>query len=174
MEIAMSTTPAASGLPVKNNGGVSFGSVSSSSVLSGVDHGAGVDRTGSVVVEGVHTAGSLLAGIFAYNNQSPVAKKLTDSLAGVLNDFLVSGAAKPDLIRSPLKIEEITTTRTATAIRNGYWNEFTGTWSTEPTTAVDSFDSDNAATLTRNNPGVLVYTLGRNIPVVANYESKTN
>ena len=170
----MSTTTAVAGLPVKNNGGVSFGSVSSSTVLAGIDHGAGVDRTGSVVVEGVNTAGSLLAGIFAYNNQKPVAKRTTDSLGGVENDFLVSGAAKPDLIRTPLSIDSITTTRTATAIRAGYWNDVTGSWSTNPTTAVDSFDTDNAAVLSRENPGDLTYTLGGDTPVTVGYASKTN
>jgi len=171
----MSISNAIAGLPIKNNGGVGFASGSSSSVLVSVEAGSPVSPVGSSVVDGVNATSALLAGIFANNSSVPVAKRISDSLGGVANDFLVSGAGKPDLIKNPLKIEEITTTRTATALRAGYWNDVTGSWSVNPTTATDSFGTDNAATLTREDPGTLTYTLGNSSsPVTAGYASKTN
>jgi hypothetical protein len=78
----------------------------------------------------------------------------------------------------------VRTTRTTTAIRAGYWNIYTGTWSTTPTTAVDNFwdiandttsstSTDQAATPTRSVPGELTYKLGQPSPVSVDYPAKT-
>ena len=168
------------GAPVVNNNGVGFGVRYSSEVLSSVDLGLSSTKTGSIVVDGQDTDEALSAGTFAYNNNSPIAKRVTRTLSGVDNDFLLKGAARPDLIQSVHKIESIRTRRIATAIRSGFWNEYTGSWTTNPTVAVDSFvgsdstSNDYAARVSRNQPGNLTYKLGNPSVVTVGYAKKTN
>lgn len=176
----MSTYKAISGASVKNNSGVGFGLRHSADLLGSVDLGLEATRTGSVVVDGENTDPALVGGVFAYNNATPVAKRLTTALAAVSNDFLLSGAAKPDLIVSVHKIESITTRRVATAIRAGYWNIYTGQFSVSPTNAVDNFtgsdstSNDYAARPSRKTPGSLTYKLGNPEAVTVGYKPKTN
>lgn len=61
--------------------------------------------------------------------------------------------------RSIHKMEAMRTYRVATAIRAGYWDEYTGTWSTAVTSADDISDmgTDEAATPSYATPGELVY-----------------
>lgn len=61
--------------------------------------------------------------------------------------------------RSIHKVEHVYTRRVATAIRAGYWDFYSGTWSTEPTNADDvaTIGTDHAATPTDAIPGELVY-----------------
>lgn len=142
------------------------------------------DAFGSTVIDGSTTDKSLSAGTFAYNNQSPIAKRVTDSLAGVANNALLSGASTPRLVRSIHRQEKVRTTRYTTAIRAGYWNIYSGQWSTTPTTAVDAFwdnsgnatsatSTDQAASPSRSVPGELVYKTGKLEPVQDDYKSKT-
>lgn len=75
------------------------------------------------------------------------------------------------------KLESIRTRRIATAIRAGYWNEFSGSWSTKPTVASDSFGNDEAARPTRAIPGELTYRIsgqpdGTNGVTQDDYEAK--
>lgn len=90
--------------------------------------------------------------------------------------------------RSIHKLESLYTRRVATAIRAGYWNVFTGEFSTEPTVADDLPDmetgsglgtGDEAATPTRLDPGHLVYRVsgqpdGTFGPIVDQYSAKTS
>lgn len=61
--------------------------------------------------------------------------------------------------RSIHKLEASRLSRTATAIRAGYWHVYSGTWTTKPTDANDisTMGTDQAATPTRAIPGELVY-----------------
>jgi len=59
--------------------------------------------------------------------------------------------------RSIHYLENIRTVRTATAIRAGYWNIYTGVWSTTPTAATDALGNDHAARPTYAIPGELTY-----------------
>jgi hypothetical protein len=174
VENKMSIHNAISGVSVDNNNGIGFGVRHTSDVLGSVNLGLAATRTGSVVIDGADTDEAVVAGTFAFNNQRPVAKRLTDSLSGVNNDVLLSGAARPDLVKSVHRIESITTRRVATAIRAGYWNIYTGTWSTNPTNASDSFGNDNAARPSRSAPGNLTYKLGNPTAVTVGYSEKTN
>lgn len=175
----MSTHKAISSASVKNNHGVGFGLRHSSPILNSVDLGLEATRTGSIVVDGTDTDPAT-AGVFAYNDQLPIAKRLTTSLAGLSNDFLLSGAGEPNLIVSVHKIESITTRRTATAIRAGYFNFYTGKFTTSPTNVVDSFtgsdstSNDYAARVSRKLPGRLTYKLGNPAAVTVGYKPKTN
>lgn len=128
---------------------------------------------GSSVKDGTDTDKALSAGTFSYNNQSPIAKRVTESLSGVTNTVLQSGADQPGLIRSIHKLEVVRTRRLTTAIRAGYWNIYSGTWSTNPTVAVDTFATDHAATPTRSVPGELTYKTGAPTPVNNDYKAKT-
>lgn len=84
-----------------------------------------------------YAAKSVSANTFAKNNQRPQGERLTDPLK--------SGALVPGLIRGIHKLETLRTRRLTTAIRAGYWNIFTGQFTTPPTVAVDSLASDSAA-----------------------------
>lgn len=57
------------------------------------------------------------------------------------------------------KLEALRTVRTASAVRAGYWNSFTGAWTTKPTSADDIalIGADHVATPTRAVPGEFVY-----------------
>jgi hypothetical protein len=176
----MSIHNAINGLQINNNNGVGFGVSNTSDVLGSLGLGLAATRTGSVVVDGADTDEAVSAGTFAYNNDRPVAKRVTDSLSGVSNNFLLSGAGRPDLIQSVHKIEGIRTRRVATAVRAGYWNIYSGTWSTNPTNANDSFTgsdstaNDYAARVSRSFPGNLTYKLGNPAVVTVAYAEKTN
>lgn len=169
-----------------NNGGAAINVGSSSSLLSNQALGRddqGVFGSTVIAVASGDYADPAIAGTFAYNNVEPISIKVTDTLAGsVSNDALLSGAADANR-RSIHRQETVRSTRTTTAIRAGYWNIYSGQWTTPPTTAVDNhFDNandttsvtstDEAASPSRAVPGELVYKLGQPVPVYADYEAK--
>lgn len=172
-----------------NNGGTAINVGSSSTILDNRALGANNQTVfGSTVVSNAvvdYADPALSSGTFAYSNNRPTAVKLTTTLAGsVSNTFLRSGASDLGSRRSIHRQEKVRTTRTTTAIRAGYWNIYTGTWSTTPTTAVDNFwdiandttsstSTDQAATPTRSIPGELTYKLGQPSPVSVDYPAKT-
>ena len=171
-----------------NNGGVGK-NVGTSTILT--DRALGTpDRGGvfaSTPVDGAtidYADKALSAGTFKSENQRGVIQRVTNELAGgVSNDFLTHSADDVSNARSIARQEVVTTTRTTTAIRAGNWNEYSGTWSTDPTTATDAFwdiandttsatSTDEAATPTRNVPGELTYKLGQQGPVSVDYSAK--
>lgn len=172
-----------------NNGGVSK-NVGTSSILTNSALGT-PDRGGvfgSTPVDDAtvdYADKALSAGTFKSENQRGVIQKVTSSLAGgVSNDFLTHAADDVSNARSIARQEVVTTTRTSTAIRAGNWNEYTGSWSTPPTTATDPFyniandntqatSTDEAASPTRGVPGELTYKLGQPVPVSVDYDAKT-
>lgn len=155
---------------------------------------------GSTVIDNDSADKALDGGTFAYDNESPVAKKVTTTLSGVANDFLRSGASAPGTIRSIHKVEVIRTRRLTQAIRLNKFNEYTGKFdlgypqgSSTPddfynisTNSLQETSTDNAAEPTRDNPGELTYigqsvsdgstTVSNTILVPKNddYKSKTN
>lgn len=158
----------------KNNGG-SVVNGGSTTVLDSVNLGySDVGVFGSSVVDGNDTDKALTAGTFSYNNQRPVAKRVTEELSGVSNTYLQSGASVPGNVRSIHKLEVVRTRRLTTAIRAGYWNIYSGQFTTPPVVAVDTFATDEAANPTRSVPGELVYKTGALVPVQDNYKAKTN
>lgn len=130
---------------------------------------------GSVVVDGVNTDKGVTDGVFAHNNQSPVAKKVTVTLGGVNNAVLRSGAAQPQLVQSINKLNVLRTRRFTTAIRENKYNRYIGRFDAGyPVVAVDNLATDNAANPTRTLPGQLVYKIGAKVPVTSDYKAKTN
>jgi hypothetical protein len=158
----------------KNKGG-SVVNGGTTAVLDSVALGySNVGVFGTAVVDGTDTDKALTAGTFSFNNQAPVAKRVTTSLSGVSNSFLQSGAAKPGVVRSIHFVQSVRTRRLTTAIRAGYWNIYTGQFSSAPTVAVDTFATDNAANVSRAFPGQLTYKTGAPVPVQDDYPEKTN
>jgi hypothetical protein len=167
-----------SGTSTKNDSGAAL-RIKTTGQLSSVASGLNTP-TGSVVVDGTDTDKSLSAGTFAYNNQKPVAKRVTTSLATVTKTFLRSGAARPELVVSVNKIESVDTRGIATAIRAGYWNIYSGKFTTGPTVSTDTMHKsvsgtsiiDVAANVSRSSTGRLTYMLGAGNAVKRSYDSK--
>ena len=164
-----------------NDGGVMK---ANGTVSSGVVSSVGTPRTdlgvfGSTVIDNDSSDKALLGGVFGYNNERPIAKKITVSLSTVSNDFLVSGAGDPANIRSIHKIESVRTRKLTTAIRNNKWNEYSGEFDSGfPQVQVDSFGEDAAANPTREVPGQLNYIAGNEntilVPKSDTYKPKTS
>lgn len=158
-----------------NGGAVARGG----SVTSGLLDNVGVARYNtevfaSTVLDNDHANKVLNSGTFAYNDQSPVAKRLTTKLAGgVSNTTLLSGAAVPQNVRSIHKLETLRTQRITTAIRANKYNRYTGAWDAGfPANAVDSLNTDEAATPSRSVPGQLTYKTSAPLAVNDNYKAK--
>ena len=167
-----------SGTSTKNNSGAAL-RIKTTTKLSTVASGLNTP-TGSIVIDGDDTNKSLTSGTFAYNNNKPVAKRLTVALATVNKTFLQSGAARPELVVSVNKIETVDTRAIATAIRSGYWNIYTGKFTTDPTVSYDTMHKsvsgtsviDVAANVSRSSTGRLTYMLGAGNAVKRSYDSK--
>ena len=170
---------------VNNRGTVTRGG----SVASGKLNNVSVARFNSGVfnstpIDNAWADEALAAGTFAYNNNRPIAQRYTTLISGVSNSILRSGADVPSLVRSIARSETIRTRRTTTAIRAGYFNIYTGLFTTPPTAAVDNWwsisanttsatSTDVAASPTRAVPGRLVYKTGKLNPVVDSYKSES-
>lgn len=194
MEITMATVQVDGSSPVTkattvNNGGTAINAGTSTVLESRPLGSANLGVFGSKVVSDAvvdYADPALSSGTFAYNNSRPIGIKLTDTLAGsVSNTFLRSSASDLGSRRSIHRQEKVRTNRFTTAFRAGYFNLYTGQWSTTPTTAVDAFwdiandttsstSTDNAATPTRSVPGELTYKLGQQAPVSVSYSAKNS
>lgn len=162
----MSTVKAKTLLPTKNAGLSVLSTAPTSDLANVVAVGAEQDqlyKTGPV--DNIYTDKALAGGSFAYNSNSPVAKKLSTMLSGVANDVLLSGAAQPGQRRKVHKLEGLTTSLVTTAIREGYYNVVTGQFASPyPSGSVDSFGTDDAVTSHE-----LQYMYGHPVPAMASY-----
>jgi hypothetical protein len=157
----------------KNNGGTSVNAGTKSSQVEGLSLGRTIfSAFGSTVIDGTNTDPADASGTFAYSNLEPIAMRSSSVLAGVAKTVLQSGASVPSLTTGIHYINSIRTRRLTTAIRAGYWNIFNGTFSSAPTVAVDTFYTDEAATVSRTSPGTLAYMVGKT-PVQDSYAEKT-
>jgi len=154
---------------MKANGTVSSGVVSS---VATPRENLGV--FGSAVLDNDDADKALFTGVFAYDNQRPIAKKVTTSLSTVDNNYLKSTGGNPVGINSIHKIESVNTRKLTTAIRENKWNEYSGKFDLGfPEVVVDNFGNDKAANPTRQAPGELVYRDGSANPVIDSYKPKT-
>jgi len=98
---------------------------------------------------------------------------ISTRLGGLSNDALLGASSYAR--RAINKLEAFRTYRVATAIRSGYWNIYTGEWSTKPTSADDLPDwgTDAAAVPTYAVPGELVYRDGSAVPILDDYQATT-
>jgi hypothetical protein len=173
----------------RNNRGVAIKAGSASSIL--VNRSVASPATtvfGSTVVPASSTVNdyatkAVSGGDFRYNNQSPVAKRVSSTIGGVSNTVLRSGALVPSLVASinrlrvkngsNVLVDGVRTRRDTTAIRAGQFNLYTGKFASEPTVAADTYVSDVAAAPTRSAPGRLVFRTGAKVPVLSTYAAKT-
>jgi len=112
-----------------------------------------------------------------------IMKRVTDTVRGASNTFLRSGALAPANLRLIHQRETVRTYKVATAIVAGYWNNYSGQWSTVPTQSEDIADEswglDHAVPnatgtpINRPIPGELVYRTGKPLPTQADYPAKT-
>ena len=159
----------------KNDGGAATKLGSDATLLDNVAvTRAQSDVFGSTVIDGADTNEALSASVIAYNNQRPVAMRVSTTISGQSNTVLRSAANVPSHLRSINKRESFKVNKIATAIRAGYWNIYSGTWSTPPTATTESPGTDNAANPTRSAPGDLVFKTGAPVPVRdQDYKAKT-
>lgn len=182
------TVPPNKSILVDNNGGAASKITSTTSAdMVGVSVAReDVGVFGSTVVDGVNTDKALTAGTFAYDNESPVAKKVTTSLSGVTDPFysviLLSAASIPSIresihyqkVKNVGYIEGVRTRRQTTAIREGRWNEYTGEFDPGyPLVVVDAWPNDIAASPSRTYPGRLLFKGSSPNPTYAEYSKKT-
>lgn len=142
---------------------------------------------GSTVILNNKTKKALDQGVFAKNTKQPIAKKITKQVNIVDNNYFVSGALKPNLIRSVNKAQicglpsingstcqdGTRTRKLTTAIRNNKYNIFSGKFDQGfPETQDDIFQTDNAVSFSRNDSGVLTYKKPLSVETT-NYSKKT-
>jgi len=174
MAVAQSNGSAVTATSTKNDGGVAKHIGTSSSILDNVSvTNPPVGVFGSTVLDNSYSDKALSGGVFKYDNVRPISKRVTTTLATVSKPVLQSGALVPGNLRLLHKRESYKVSRIATAIRAGYWNMYTGSWTTLPTSTTESPGTDEAATPTRSVPGELVYKTGAKVPVQDNYKAKT-
>ena len=164
---------------IKSNGSVSVGLRQ----VSLVEQNVGV--FGSTVVNGVNVEPSISGGEIPHNHQKPISFFTSQKLAGVSNNALNSPNACYVYMRNPAPWEVMRTRRLATAIRDGYFNVFTGVAeSGYPVTEVDLWwdvaantgvvdTPDIVASPSRANPGYLYFLDGSPNPSGISYSSKT-
>jgi hypothetical protein len=164
--------------PNNNGGTIKAGGSIASPLFSSADKVYDDERevVGSVVVDGDNVDKSISAGPLASMESGKwIIKKVTTVIAGQSNLVLRSGAAQPSLVKSINKLETLRTRRATSAVRDNKFNSFTGEWDDGyPVVAVDALATDNAATPSRGVPGSLVFKIGSQVPVVADYKAKTN
>lgn len=131
----------------------------------------------------------LISGTLAYGAGAgglySVMRKVSTTINNVANTALQSGGAPDAYRKSPKKF--MTAGRcygAATAIRAGYWNEYSGSWSTAPTatntsignvagSTVTDGSADHAGNVSRSTAGELVYRYGAAAAATADYNLPT-
>lgn len=116
-----------SGTSTNNNHGTANRVGSASTVLENREPSRSQREIGgSVVVDGNDTDEAISASTIAYNNQSPIAMRLTTTISGQSNTVLRSASNAPGQLRSINKRESYKVAKIATAYRNGYWDPYVG------------------------------------------------
>ena len=137
------------------------------------------------IVSGVGPVEGAVPGVF--NSGLQVIVRAQTQIAGVTNLVLEGGSSNSaNEAFTPLQLDVLRTYYYKTAVRNSYWNEFTGKWTTAvPSNAssgawniANSVDNsstmrasgvDNAANPTSTEPGELVFLDGSPNPIQTGY-----
>jgi hypothetical protein len=181
-ELYNTVPPNAKGSGAGGNGGAAS-RITNSSLLDGVAisrYNGGV--FGSTVLDNNHSDKALDAGTFAFNNQRPVAKRLTATISGTTNTFLQSGASVPSLVQSIHYakvcgegcVDGVRTRQLTSAIRQNKFNRYTAEFDAGyPVVSADVFEQDEAARPSRTTPGLLTYKSSSLVPQNDVYKPKT-
>lgn len=187
--------PNRSGSGAGGNGGAGINLGSGSTELDSVSSKSGRSSTSQVFATAVlpdtltsanndYAMKALSAGTFAYNNNRPTGMKVSSTISGVSNTFLLKASNKPELTRSIAKQETFHTRKLTTALRANQFNRVTGVWDggvptvvSDTPKAADATNTnttvDMAANPTRALPGRVVYLYGPQKPQAASYVSET-
>ena len=142
----------------------------------------------TTIVSGVNNFISVTAGTWNQQTQFNNIVRATTTIAGVSNNALLAGASdSANDANNPLQAATMRVRLYKTGVRAGNWNEYSGSWSSDPTvvesggwdiaaSADDSSDldgnkTDHAANPTSAEPGELQYDLG-GVPVQTGYQPK--
>jgi hypothetical protein len=142
----------------------------------------------TTIVSGVNNFISVTAGTWNQQTQFNNIVRATTTIAGVSNNALLAGASdSANDANNPLQAATMRVRLYKTGVRAGNWNEYSGSWSSDPTvvesggwdiaaSADDSSDldgnkTDHAANPTSAEPGELQYDLG-GVPVQTGYKPK--
>jgi hypothetical protein len=159
----------------------SFGQAFTSNLVDGVStYRDQPDVYGSVMATGTEQQKALTAssnfGTLTAGQYLIVG--VTTQVAGLHFTGLRSpGSYLPGNAVSIHQVTNVWTRQLAQALRQGYWNPYTGTFSTAPA-AVDDFSAmttngtDDAANPSASIPGELVYTDGKPQPVQDDYPAR--
>lgn len=131
-----------------------------------------------IPVLGVHSTKALgvSESVFAFNNKNPVAKIATTTINNSYtnHELSTSGTVNTGLIVGIHPITSNINRLDTTAIRNNQFDSYTGKFNDGyPEISNDDFGNDMAATPNRANPGLMNFTLGKNI-ISKQYPTKTN
>jgi hypothetical protein len=173
----------------KNNHGTISSYGSSSGTFTMNRPSTDKSNVGSTVIDGPNTDKANNAGVFAFHNTKPVAIKLTNSLATVSNDFLISGANDTNNFKainyqlvdnSGVLTDGVRTNQNTSAIRQGKFDIYSGKFDPGyPVVSEDAFlgsdgtSGDKAAKVSRQDQGSLVFIYGSPTPVSQDYDEKT-
>ncbi len=112
------------------------------------------------------------AGTFAFNNDRGVIRRVTTKLSNVSNTILQSAAAVPANVQNVHATTGTLITDLTTAIRDGRWNAFSGSFVPALSGVDANFGADNEATVSRSNQGQFSYKDGSPLVIEDDYPAK--
>lgn len=114
---------------------------------------------------------AILGYTFGKDTNTLIAQRSSDPVGS--KRPLRSGSIYPAYVRSVNYIESASTVLTATAIRAGKFNIFTGDFALSyPATSSDSYGNDNAARSNAAIPGSITFKANASKPTSQNYPAK--
>ena len=142
----------------------------------------------TTIVSGVNNFISVTAGTWNQQTQFQNIVRATTTIAGVSNNAMLGGGSdSANNANSPLQATTMRVRLYKTGVRAGDWNEYSGTWSSDPsvvesggydiaasadnTSTLKGSGVDHAANPSSAEPGELQYDLG-GLPVQTGYQPK--
>lgn len=161
-----------SGSSADNNGGTVVAYNVPTDVLNGLGPNSGANLAYTSGPKDNDTSDKAYTGtIFAKNTNSLLSMRSSALVA--TDTVLLNASIYPEYTRSIKYIEDRTTTKTSTAIRDGQYNLYTGKFNPGfPASSSDAFGNDEAARVTFNAPGTLVFMSTGKTITSHNYPSK--
>ena len=112
------------------------------------------------------------AGVFAFNNDRGVIRRVTTKLSNVSNTVLQSAAAVPANVQNVHATTGTVITDLTTAIRDGRWNAFSGSFVPVLSGVDANYGNDTEATVSRSNQGQFAYKHGAPLAIQDDYPAK--
>jgi len=155
-----------------NNGGTAI-NVGTSTILDNRNVGSYTKTVfASTPIDNDSADKALSGGTFAFDNQTGLIMRVTDSLATVSNTVLVSAADDVVNARSINQVSGIYQTNDTSSRRDGAWNAYSGAYNPAYTGGLTDFGIDEAANPSRSTPGELAYLDGSPNPTTDEYSPK--